>query len=735
MIKTAFFLLVTMFLFPLSTDAQRILGQKNEDLGADNSGSKGFGIGAKNGSDDEKEEDKTKIGLRTWTANRFNDMDSVAVDSFSHHFQNENFTEGKTGRYNTLGNMGSPRMSRIFTDRPERFGYFIFSQPYDFFLRPFESFHFTNTLSPITNITYHETTSSDNGEDHIRAKYAVNIDKTTGIGFNLDYLYGRGYYENQATSQFGAVLYGSMVKDKYKAHLRLYSNYLKTTENGGITDDDYISNPEKFPSSFTTKDIPTNLNKVWNKLYLNGGQLTHSYSIGYYRDKKQDKQAAEDSIKLIILGKKKNDTPTPGDSLTLDSISPSKQPSLLSDAAKGTDDSTLLANRIFVPVTNFIHTLEVGSNQRSFISNKDNSTFFYDKYMEGDSTLDKTTHIQVSNMFAIELCEGFNKWAQAGLRIFAQHDYNHYSIPLTPVSFSTFNENRITLGGMLVRRKGKHINYKLSGQTSSDGENWGEFELHGSGDLYLPLFKDTFMLNVCGSVINQRPTFFYRHYQSAFLWWDNDNLSNQFSSRIGATLYNSKTKTKLAVNLENIKKYTYFSSDYTQVTKNNNTYNAMSSAVKQASDNIQLFSATLNQDFRLGILNWENEITYQKVSNSDILPLPSVSLYTNLYLLFRIAKVLRVEFGGDMRYFTEYYAPTYNPALGMYTNQPETNRIKIGNHPVIDVYANCHLKHTRFYIMYHHVNYSSNGGNSFLAPHYPINPGMLKLGLSWNFFN
>ena len=720
----------------VSADAQRILGQNNETINMRNSGKRGFNTNGKDANEEVDKKDDTKIGLRTWTASRFNDIDSVAIDSFSHSFQNENFTEGKTGHYNTLGNMGSPRLSHIFTDRSEQFGYFIFSKPYDFFLRPFETFHFTNTLCPITNITYHETTSSENGEDRINAKYAVNIDKTTGIGFNLDYLYGRGYYENQATSQFGATLYGSMIKDKYKAHLRLYSNYLKTTENGGITDDDYINNPEKFPSSFSTKDIPTNLNKMWNKMYLNGGQLTHSYSLGYYRDKKQNAQAAEDSINKIIQNKKIHPSTQQQDSIPSDSIiTTGKIPVPTSTTSQEEEDSIRLVNRVFVPVTNFIHTLEIGSNQRSFISNKDNSSFFYNKYMEGDSVLDKTTHLQISNMFAIELCEGFNKWAQAGLRVFAQHDYNHYSIPLTPTSFSKYNENRITLGGMLIRRKGKHINYKISGQTSSDGEKWGEFELHGTGDLYLPLFKDTFLLNIRGSIINQRPTFFYRHYQSAYLWWDNDNLDNQFSSRIGATLYNSKTKTKLAVDLENIRKYTYFSSSYMQVNKDGNTYNALSSTVKQASENIQLFSVTLNQNFRLGILNWENEISYQKVSNDNIFPLPDVSLYTNLYLLFRIAKVLRVEFGGDMRYFTEYYAPTYNPALGMYTTQPEEGRIKIGNHPIIDVYANFHLKHTRFYVMYHHINYSSDGGNSFLAPHYPINPGMLKLGLSWNFFN
>ena len=54
----------------------------------------------------------------------------------------------------------------------------------------------------------------------------------------------------------------------------------------------------------------------------------------------------------------------------------------------------------------------------------------------------------------------------------------------------------------------------------------------------------------------------------------------------------------------------------------------------------------------------------------------------------------------------------------------------------MNVYANFHLKQVRFYVMYYHVTQNMFGfTNSFLAPHYPINPRMFKLGLSWNFWD
>ncbi|MBQ2596175.1 MAG: hypothetical protein II578_05870, partial [Bacteroidaceae bacterium] len=140
------------------------------------------------------------------------------------------------------------------------------------------------------------------------------------------------------------------------------------------------------------------------------------------------------------------------------------------------------------------------------------------------------------------------------------------------------------------------------------------------------------------------------------------------------------------------------------------------------------------QDFKFGPVHWDSQATYQKSSDEKVLPLPQVTLYTNLYLLFRYARVLRVQIGADMRYFTSYYAPDYAPSIGQFATQDATfARMKIGNYPIINVYANLHLKHCRLYASVNHVN--EGNGHSFWAPHYPINPFTIHFGLSWNFFN
>ena len=144
----------------------------------------------------------------------------------------------------------------------------------------------------------------------------------------------------------------------------------------------------------------------------------------------------------------------------------------------------------------------------------------------------------------------------------------------------------------------------------------------------------------------------------------------------------------------------------------------------------------LRQHFKLGVLNWENVITYQNSSNKEVLPLPTWNFFSNLYLKFKIAKVLGVELGADVTYFTKYYAPDFCPMINQFAIQRTADsRIELGGYPFIDVYANMKLKSVRFFIMMTHINSGSGNRMSFLTPHYPTNSNVLHIGVSWPFFN
>lgn len=237
----------------------------------------------KNSADSLGSDKEIPEGIYVWKVDRrFGDRIMAQPDTLTHMFMNSIFTTGMRGEYNTTGNLGAPRQNRIFIDRKED-NKFIFVNPYDYFVTPVEDFLFTNTLSPLTNINYNTCGNRTNGEDHLKTKFAVNAGKRIGVGFMIDYIYGRGYYSNQSTSHFNYTMYGSYLGERYQAHLLMSTNHEKVTENGGITNDYYITHPEMYNGSFTNSEIPTMLERNWNRNDNQHVFFTQRYNVGFKR--------------------------------------------------------------------------------------------------------------------------------------------------------------------------------------------------------------------------------------------------------------------------------------------------------------------------------------------------------------------------------------------------------------------------------------------------------------------
>ena len=724
-----------------------------------------------NRKDSLKNEKEIPEGIKVWTIdNRFGDRKAAVPDTLSHMFMNTVFTTGLRGEYNTTGNLGAPRINRIFTDRQNE-GQFIFTQPFDFFITPIGQFHFTNTLSPFTNITYNTAGNRLNGEDHLTTKFGVNAGKKLGVGFKFDYLYGRGYYQDQSTAHFNYTMYGSYIGDHYQAHLLLSTNHQKVTENGGITNDNYIIHPESYSDKYTTSEIPTVLSQNWNRNDNQHIFFTHRYNLGFSRkvpmtadeikakkfamaskkdneSSKQEKETSRNNKKdepiegrpdnAKIMGTEPDGQKKTNDRLALDKHTAD---SLLSIESKKQADSMWMKKE-FVPVTSFIHTIQFDNYRRIYQAYNTPSNYYANnynvqEYLSGDSIYDKTRYYSLKNTFALSLLEGFNKWAKAGLKAFITSDLRHFTLP-NATGIDSYNEHNLSIGAQLSKTQGKLLHYDAIAETWLTGSDAGQMKLDVNADLNFKLFGDTLTLSANGFLYRLNPTFYYRHFHSRHAWWDNDNLSKIIHSRIQGILNYQKTRTTLRVEIDEIKNYTYFASSYNTVNDNRVNHAIV---VKQNNGLIHLLTASISQDFTFGPINWENMITYQNSSNKTVLPVPALNIYSNLYLRFKIAHVLRCDFGADVRYFTKYYAPDYVPILGQYAIQTNTdtngndNRIEIGNYPVANVYANFHLKHTRFFIMLSHFNAGTGRKNYFFTPHYPLNQSILRFGLSWNFFN
>ena len=728
-------------------------------------------------------------GIRVWTVDeRFGDTKAAVVDTLQHMYMNSTFTEGLRGEYNTLGNMGTARLNRIFIDRRNTQGNFIFTEPYDYIVNPVSDFHFTNTYSPITNITLNSCGDKVTGEDDFKAMFAVNANKRLGAGFRFDYKYGRGYYNAQSTSHFKYTMWASYLGDRYQAHFLFSTNHEKMTENGGITNDDYIKHPEIYTESFATNEIPTVLEQNWNRLDNQHIFFTHRYNVGFSRKVKMteeeikakkfamasQKENAEENAKEEARKKAKEqgkkfdekaydkqqgakftgrpdgakiagDEPAKGsaakdiktDSTRIAVNGKAAADSLLAIQKKNAEDSLFYKSE-YVPVTSFIHTVKFDNYRRIYEAYQTPADYYLNEYYDagrltGDSIYDQTKHWHMKNTFAIAMLEGFNKWAKAGLKAFASYDLRHYELPTMEGGFEKYNEHVLSVGGQLSKQEGKTLHYNAVAEIGLTGVDAGTLAIDGNVDVNIPFLGDTLQVRGDAFFHRETPSFYYRNYHARHLWWEND-LDKTIHTRIMGTLSFPKTRTKLRVAVDEIKNYTYFSQSY-DITEEGLRTGVMVTPM-QESGGINLLTAQLEQNFRLGILNWENQFTYQHSSKESVLPVPAFNAYTNLYIKFKVVKVLNVDLGADMRYFTSYEAPDYSPYMGQYTVQGNgENNVKIGNYPIVNVYANVHIKHTRFFVMMSHINAGQGDKNYFFAPHYPMNERVFRIGVSWNFFN
>ena len=722
-------------------------------------------------------------GIKVWTVDqRFGDRRQAELDTMSYMYPNTIFTTGLRGEYNTTGNLGAPRINRIFINRAET-DQFLFTQPYDYIVSPVDQFHFTNTLSPFTNLDYNTAGNRTNGEDHFKAKFAVNAGKRLGVGFNVDYLYGRGFYSSQSTSHFKYLMYGSYIGDRYQAHLIFSTITQKVTENGGITNDEYIKHPESFDDNYATNEIPTVLERNWNRNNNLHVFLTHRFNLGFNRKVKMSKEEIE-ARKFAMASQKENQaqkdleearrkakregrefdekkfkkqtfsgrpdnarvvsTSAPTDSTS--TKAPSERiavngkaaaDSLRALEAKAAQDTMWMKNE-YVPVTSFIHTMKFDTYRRIYQAYETPKDFYADTFnpagnYPGDSIYDKTTHYRVQNTFAISLLEGFNKWAKAGLKAFVTSDLRHFTLPTETEIAKAYNEHNLSIGGQLIKSQGKTLHYDATLETWLTGKDAGQMKIDADADVNFALFGDTVRLQASGFFHRLNPTFYYRHYHSKHFWWDNDDMSKIIHTRIEGKFDYEKTKTTVRVAFDNIKNHTFFAMGYNVTDDYGRTGNTLS--VVQKSGAISLLTLELQQKLKLGPLHWDNVITYQKSSDDVALPVPDLNIYTNLFLRFKIARVLKCDFGADARFFTKYYAPDYSPALGQYAVQTGDNRTEVGNYPIVNVYANFHLQRTRFFVMMSHINAGQGKPDYFLAPHYPLNQRIFRFGVSWNFYN
>ena len=730
---------------------------------------------------------------------RFGDRKPAVPDTLSYMYMNADLTYGKRGQYNTLGNLGSPRQNRIFIDRRATSEFFFLDPYDMFIVQPqdFQFTSTLSPITILSYNSAGDRNNGEDRFKAIFAVnagkewgFGFKFDYLYGRGYysnqsasHFNYSMWGSYLGERYQAHLLLSLNhqkvaenGGIANDAYITHPESFRDNFSEDEiptvlkqNWNRNDNQHVFFNHRYSLGFFRK-VPMTEEEIKAKEFALKSQQAQEAEKDKEKARRRAKAKGE-KFDEEAYDKEKRSVGRPDDAVIAGDVSQAKTTTDNTNENErmtvNLEDSTQMANLKkqdalakdstqkwmkdeYVPVTSFIHTARFDNYRRTYQAYNTPTDFYAQNYFNygtvaNDTIYDATKHWSLKNTFAVALLEGFNKWAKAGLKAFLSYELRHYALPslITPsastVAFyngdKTWNQHDISVGGQLLKTLGKTFHYDVSAEAWLAGSRAGQVHVDGHADLGFPLLGDTVQLAATAFFHRSAPSFYMGQYYGKHYMWDN-NLNQEIHSRILGEFSLKKTRTKLRVGYDVLKNYTYFGIQNDRIQSGDNylvQHNNLN--VRQSSSPINLLTLQLQQDFRLGIFNWQNVLTFQKSSKSDILPVPTFNAYSNLFIRFKIARVLDVDLGVDGRYFTSYYAPEYIPGIGAFgIQETDASRTKIGNYPHLNAYANFQLQHTRFYVMFTHVN-SGAGGKYFYTPHYPLNQRVLQFGISWNFFN
>ena len=579
----------------------------------------------------------------------------------------------------TNSNIVSPVQSRVYFDRQKNVD-FLFADPYAPYIITPQQVKYYHTTTPYSTVAYKKGFVTDLAQNDISFSFTGNVSRRTNLGMTIDYLNSFGRFANQEGKTVFGSIFGSYNGDHYSLQSSFTWNTLSNFENGGL------SNPSDLQGVLQPEDMPVKMRGMSALRYISG-YLNHYYSICVERERKVNYRERDEEGKWV----KK-------DSIKIE----------------------------YVPVTTFRHIFEVNDATKRYVEKSIGQSILPNLYRDSTATNDSVACLTIKNTLAVTFEEEFNTWLKFGAMVYAMNENQRHILidtllPAPDMPDSIYLpewSNNTYIGGALYKNRGKHIHYGFDGNVCLVGYKLGEFQVNGHMDAGFRLGNAAMSTAAKAFFRNETPEYYLQHYRSNHYQWENTFQKTLRLHVSGEVAYPTQwVKPKLNVSFENITKHIYFDTD---------------GLPKQMDGNIQVLAADLQLNITTPWINLDNHVIYQHAS-SDKLPLPALTLYHNLYYHGCWFKALDAQIGVDMRFFTKYYAPILNPALGQFCVQ---NQEQVGNYPVMNVYANFYVRSLRLklFAQYQHFNASFMGKQYFEMPGYPMAPDMFRAGLAWHFY-
>ncbi len=582
-----------------------------------------------------------------------------------------------------LGGLGQSTQAINWFDRRQG-GDFTFARSYDAYTSRPENVPYYNSKKPLTNMTYLESGQKRYREEHFELVHSQNISPSTSANINYKARSTMGQYDWQRTKNHVLSLAVAHTGKRYSVHAAYMHNNINTRENGGVVGkwaiaDTIFEMPSGVPMRLAEAEAE---NHYRNHAVV----LRQAYAIPLQRVTEHDFSLAD--IPAVYVGHQIEYN-------SWSKVYTDKRTTYTNDRGEVTEDGK------YIPTTH---------------------SYYDNWYINPEKTRDSISERLLSNKLFVQVQPWDRNGAVSTIDAGIGVDLHTYSY----LRLDDYLTGKIT--------KDRRTSWYVYGSTGGKIKRYADW---GADVKYYPSGYRGGDLSIGANItlrafILGRPLILSGRFRQELRspgYWQENLFSNHYT---WFNSFNKESETRFEVNFS-VPDIALEIGAWQGVIGNMIYYDSHSN-VAQHSGTISLTSLYARKDFRIAGLHLDHRALVQFTSNESVLPVPTFSAYLSYYYEFWVKRdVLRVQIGVDGRFNTSYYAPSYNPALSAFYNQRE---VKVGNYPYLDLFISAKWKRMRILLKLQHLNQNLFGnGEYFQVAHYPLNPRMFKLGISWSFYD
>ena len=658
----------------------------------------------------------------TWNENRyFHDVNLKDFDTtYNYHFNEYPFYKEDINT-TWLGVSGSPEQTYNYFKRANTDNAIFYTALQRYSYSP-ETLANYNTKTPHTELAYWGTlfANKEKEESNIRILTTQNILPELNLTIEYRRFGGNGILKREDTNNRNLVIASNYIGKRYVMHTGYIYNKVARSENGGIVDNFWVRD-----TLVDAREVDIYLKDASSTTKKNTLFLDQSYRIPFTfienlkgRKERKLKEARRDSILAS------------GDSLAIAALMEEEAQELqaLEELAELGDTASINKD-----ITTAIigHSSEYSVFRRLYNDNISTSDefgrkFYNDRfYLNPTKSADSLRVMKFENRFFIRLQPWKNDGIVSKLDVgIGDKLANYFTFKMSDYLQGSSNVllNSTYLYAGAKGQYKKYFTWDAMGQYTFLGYEMNDFGIHANLALNAYPFRryksSPLTFKAYFETTLKEPDYYEQHLCTNHYRWDND--------------FGKISSTKVGGSVEIPRWDLSASFDYALLS--NNIYYDTEGIVRQNTDPMSVMTASIKKNFIVWKVHLDHQALFQLSSNKDVLPLPMLALNLRYYLQFDVVKkVMQMQIGANAAFTTKWYAPAFNPVLGVFHNQ---NVAEYGNCPYIDAFVNIQWKRACIFVKVVNVNmgWPNKSADYFSAAGYIAPQRALKFGISWPFY-